>query len=79
MNEDLHVLLDCFTEPTDGYHRLAAALVEVRKYLIPVSRIGILPVVVACNLFLIYILSVVLVCAIDMHLFSILSPQFIRC
>jgi len=35
LNEDLHVLLDCFTEPTDGYHRLAAALVEVRKYLIP--------------------------------------------
>merc|ERR1712142_1354747 len=35
LNEDLHVLIDCFSEATDGYHRLAAALVEVRKYLIP--------------------------------------------
>ncbi|XP_005107804.1 KH domain-containing, RNA-binding, signal transduction-associated protein 2 isoform X2 [Aplysia californica] len=34
-NEDLHVLVDCFTESTDGYHRLAGALVELRKFVIP--------------------------------------------
>ena len=37
LNEDLHVLVECFAEATDGYHRVAAALVEVRKFLIPVS------------------------------------------
>jgi len=35
LNEDLHVLVDCFTEPIDGYHRMAAAFVELRKFLIP--------------------------------------------
>jgi len=35
LNEDLHVLVECFAEATDGYHRVAAALVEVRKFLIP--------------------------------------------
>lgn len=35
LNEDLHVLVDCFTEATDGYHRLAAGLAEIRKFLIP--------------------------------------------
>jgi len=35
LNEDLHVLVDCFTESIDGYHRLAAALAELRKFVIP--------------------------------------------
>lgn len=35
LNEDLHVLVDCFTEPIDGYHRIAAAFGELRKFLIP--------------------------------------------
>jgi len=35
LNEDLHVLVDCFSEPSDGYQRLAAAVVEIRKFLIP--------------------------------------------
>jgi len=35
LNEDLHVLVECFSEPTEGYHRVAAALVEVRKFVIP--------------------------------------------
>jgi len=35
LNEDLHVMVECFTEATDGYHRIAAALVEVKKFLIP--------------------------------------------
>jgi len=35
LNEDLHVLVDCYSEPADGYQRLAAAVVEIRKFLIP--------------------------------------------
>ncbi|XP_059151596.1 KH domain-containing, RNA-binding, signal transduction-associated protein 2-like isoform X2 [Physella acuta] len=35
LNEDLHVLVECFTDVTDGYHRLAAALLELRKFVIP--------------------------------------------
>lgn len=35
LNEDLHVLVECFSEVTDGYHRLAGALGELRKFLIP--------------------------------------------
>ncbi|CAL1533506.1 unnamed protein product [Lymnaea stagnalis] len=35
LNEDLHVLVECFTDVTDGYHRLAGALVELRKFIIP--------------------------------------------
>ncbi|KAK0045502.1 KH domain-containing RNA-binding signal transduction-associated protein 2 [Biomphalaria pfeifferi] len=35
LNEDLHVLVECFTDITDGYHRLAGALVELRKFVIP--------------------------------------------
>jgi len=35
LNEDLHVLVECYAEPTDAYHRIAGALVEVKKFLIP--------------------------------------------
>lgn len=35
LHEDLHVLVDCFSEASDAYHRVAAGLAEVRKFLIP--------------------------------------------
>ncbi|KAH9504189.1 KH domain-containing, RNA-binding, signal transduction-associated protein 2 [Bulinus truncatus] len=35
LNEDLHILVECFTDVTDGYHRLAGALHELRKFVIP--------------------------------------------
>jgi len=35
LNEDLHVLVECLGEPTDGHHRIAGALAEIRKFLIP--------------------------------------------
>ncbi|RUS73830.1 hypothetical protein EGW08_018398 [Elysia chlorotica] len=35
LNDDLHVLVECYTESVDGYHRIAAAMMELKKYLIP--------------------------------------------
>ncbi|CAG5121264.1 unnamed protein product, partial [Candidula unifasciata] len=35
LNEDLHVLVECYAEITDGYNRLALALAELKKFLIP--------------------------------------------
>uniref|UniRef100_A0A0B7BP49 K Homology domain-containing protein n=1 Tax=Arion vulgaris TaxID=1028688 RepID=A0A0B7BP49_9EUPU len=35
LNEDLHILVECYTEMTDGYYRLAAALAELKKFIIP--------------------------------------------
>ncbi|CAG5128706.1 unnamed protein product [Candidula unifasciata] len=35
LSEELHVLVECYTELTDGYYRLAAALTELKKFVIP--------------------------------------------
>ncbi|BFY99884.1 hypothetical protein BsWGS_02924 [Bradybaena similaris] len=35
LNEELHVLVECYAEITDGYNRLALALGELKKFLIP--------------------------------------------
>ncbi|BFZ16816.1 hypothetical protein BsWGS_19855 [Bradybaena similaris] len=35
LNEELHVLVECYTEMTDGYYRLAAALTELKKFIVP--------------------------------------------
>ena len=37
LNEDLHLLIECFAEPTDGYSRLSHAIGEVKKFMNPVS------------------------------------------
>ncbi|CAG5134166.1 unnamed protein product [Candidula unifasciata] len=33
--QELHVLVECYTELTDGYYRLAAALTDLKKFVIP--------------------------------------------
>ncbi|GFR57701.1 KH domain-containing, RNA-binding, signal transduction-associated protein 2 [Elysia marginata] len=35
LNDELHVSVECFTESIDGQHRIAAALLELKKFLIP--------------------------------------------
>uniref|UniRef100_A0A0B7A615 K Homology domain-containing protein n=1 Tax=Arion vulgaris TaxID=1028688 RepID=A0A0B7A615_9EUPU len=35
LNEDLHVLVECYSEITDGYNRLSIALSELKKFVIP--------------------------------------------
>ena len=37
LNEDLHLLVECFAETVDAYGRITNALTEVKKYLNPVS------------------------------------------
>ncbi|KAL4236144.1 RNA binding [Mactra antiquata] len=35
LNEELHVLVECFSEPADGYARLAHAVNELKKFMNP--------------------------------------------
>ncbi|GFN81435.1 KH domain-containing, RNA-binding, signal transduction-associated protein 1 [Plakobranchus ocellatus] len=35
LNEELHVSVECYTEALDGHHRLAAALMELKKFIVP--------------------------------------------
>ena len=37
LNEDLHVLVEVFAPPGEAHSRMAHALGELKKYLIPVS------------------------------------------
>lgn len=38
LNEDLHLLVECFAETVNAYGRIGHALSEIKKYLNPVSR-----------------------------------------
>ncbi len=37
LHEDLHVNIEVFAQATDAYQRLAHAITEVHKYMVPVS------------------------------------------
>lgn len=37
LNEDLHVLIEVYSEVSDAYARLSHALAELKKYMSPVS------------------------------------------
>ena len=37
LNEDLHVMVECFAETVDAYTRIAHAVSEIKKYMVPVS------------------------------------------
>ena len=37
LNEDLHLMVECFAETIEAYSRITHAMTEVKKYLNPVS------------------------------------------
>ena len=37
LNEELHVNIEVYAQATDAYQRLAHAITEVHKYMVPVS------------------------------------------
>ena len=42
LNEELHVSIEAFTEMSDGYRRLALAILQLKKFLTPVSAESVL-------------------------------------
>ena len=38
LNEDLHLMVECFAETVNAYGRIGHALSEIKKYLNPVSN-----------------------------------------
>ena len=38
LNEDLHLMVECFAETIEAYSRITHAMTEVKKYLNPVSH-----------------------------------------
>ena len=39
LNEEQHVLVEVFAHPVEAYQRMAAAVAELRRYLVPVSAL----------------------------------------
>lgn len=60
--EDLHVEISTFAAPAEAHARIAYALAEVRRFLVPVSQNTIRLVVITCVSHVVYTLELLLFC-----------------